>query len=451
MKRLLFPAAALLLLAALLPAQTVIMGFCDPQCPVQPSAAVASQKICGKPDWCMTNPPMIHAATPYTGAATWDQGLSPEAAWVSDGSNIHVYNTVAGGANPCKVPCRLLCQTTWPIKSYVTGMAMDSQNRILYISDSTNTIYTTLVTAPCKFQIRTSCPFPLPGRDYFVTGLAHDQFPHGNHPGLLFIAVSRWNLSTPVPTPIPASTIIFVSSTNSPCNPFCKIAVPSCPPVITFGAATGITFDDCTGHILVTDSKLTGVIAYKYPCSHKFVQCCSAQPVTWYGLGLQRSAAAPGFSVSGQSTRARFPCNLQFPQSCAFTPGYSGGEPHVGNANFKLNFSKGPNPSAFTHAAMIMINWGNRCKAQTLVMPCKEKIILYPLLDSFYWAALVPTGLVAAPPCGLTAATPMPIPNNPVFCGYRFCGQWAVLNVQTMLPAGWVLTLSQQFTVTIGG
>ena len=193
------------------------------------------------------------------------------------------------------------------------------------------------------------------------------------------------------------------------------------------GPGTGLTFDDCLQSVFVTDGNQTAILFYKYPCSFKPAGCCPAKPVFYYGLGMMDSACKPDFKLSGQTTRARYPCNV-IPPVCAITPGYTGGPPYVGNANFKLRFTQGPNPAGYAHAALLMINWGNQCKAQRFKMPCGELIHLYPVINPWFWSAVVPTVAVGAPPCGLTGTFPLPIPVMPALCCFKFCGQWAALN-----------------------
>jgi len=376
---------------------------------------------------------------PWAGATTWDRNLKVPgtpggAVWVSEGRNIAVYIPTNSGG------CKLVCKVPWFYRTNITGMAVDEERRLLFISDDTNVIYTFLILGPCKIKLRTKCKFPILPMGVYLTGLAHDKFRN-----LLFITSAKFS-----PKPTPGSTMLYVSKAGSPCQPFCKYPVKTCGTGALFGTATGLAFDDCLYSVFVTDGTQTAVLAYKYPCAFKPKGCCPAKPVFYFGLGVKDSACRPGFGLSGKTTWARFPCKVK-PPVCSFIPGYAGGPPYVGNANFKLTFTKGPNPKGYKAAALLLINWGNNCKGQPIRMPCRETIFLYPVIDPMFWSTGVPLGLVGPPPCGLSATFPLPIPVLPELCCFKFCGQWVAFDFTPMMPMSWILYMSRQFSVSIGG
>ncbi|HHI67746.1 MAG TPA: hypothetical protein ENJ97_00305, partial [Planctomycetes bacterium] len=168
MKRFLSLTLAGALLAGAASTQTVLTGLGEVPC-LTPYLGLATQKVCSRPSWCMTslkpNPAL------WAGATTWDATL--KAAWVSNGSTYGVvYPSTC--SNSCKCVCKTLCLKMWPIKNYITGMAMNSAKRILFISDSNHAIRTFYAGKPCEIkQIRT-CSIRLPSR-WYITGLAYDK------------------------------------------------------------------------------------------------------------------------------------------------------------------------------------------------------------------------------------------------------------------------------------
>ncbi len=433
MRNLLSLALAGALLAGGSTAQTTLVGLGETSCP-SPYLGLATQKVCAKPTWCMTllkpNPAL------WAGATTWDDTLN--AAWVSNGS---AYGVVRPSAciNPCKCKCQVLCLKMWPIKNYITGMAMNSAKRILYISDSNNTIRTYRVSGPCKITQAAACRFRLPYK-WYVTGLAYDKV-HD----YLFIVTSSFN---PLTVPV---TVVYVSKASSPCNPFCKWQLPKCPKGVP-APATGLAFDPGTNTLFVSDTKgWTHVVKWDGKCAFKAVSCCPSSPVKrYYGLGLKAMECPPRFDVSLKPSWASSPCPNVECQKCDPVPGYAGGAPVVGNLNFRLTLAKGPNPRKYKHFAFILLNFADHCKIQRLLFPCGP-IYLYPVPDPWFHSALAPT--MSTPfKCGLSAAYKLPIPRNPALKCLKFCGQWMVFNLRTgMPPSPWCLTATRKFEVRIGG
>ena len=434
MRRFLSLTLAGALLAGAASTQTLLTGLGEVPCPTTPTLGLATQRVCQKPTWCMTklkpNPAL------WAGATTWDDTL--KAAWVSNGSTYGVvYPSLC--KDPCKCACKTLCLKMWPIKNYITGMAMNSMKRILFISDSNHTIRTFLVGKPCEIKQIRECRVRLPSR-WYLTGLAYDKL-HD----YLFYVTSNFN-----PLTAPA-TVLYVAKASSPCNPFCKWEVPKCPSG-AFGPATGLAFDPCTYTVFVTDAKgKTAVVKWNGKCGFKLASCCPAAPVKrYYGLGLRASACTPYFGTSQKTSWASTPCPNRECQKCDPIPGYAGGLPQVGNHNFRLTLAKGPNPPKYRHFAFLMLNFANHCKIQPLKFPCGP-ILLYPVPDAWFYSTLVPSmgGIMK---CSLSASFRMPIPLNPALCCFKLCGQWAVFNLRMgMPPLPWCLTATKQFSLRIGG
>ncbi len=433
MKRILSLALAGALLAGGASTQTVLTGLGEVPC-LTPTLGLASQKVCRKPTWCMTKFKPNSAL--WAGATTWDAKLG--AAWVSNGSTYGVVYP-SSCQNPCKCVCKTLCVKMWPIKNYITGMAMNSAKRILFISDSNNAIRTFYAGKPCEIKQIRSCSIRLPSHVY-ITGLAYDQV----HDYLFYVA-SDFNPFTP------PATILYVAKASSPCNPFCKWPIIKCPNG-PFGPATGLAYDPSTMTVFVTDAKgKTAVVKWDGKCGFKLVSCCPASPVKrYYGLGLRTAACSPYFGTAGKTTRASMPCPNQECQTCDPVPGYAGGPPQVGNLNFRLTMIKGPNPRKYRHFVFLMLNLGNHCRIQALNFPCGP-IWLYPVPDSWFYSTLVPS-MGGVLKCSLSAQFHLPIPLNPALRCYKFCGQWAVFNLRIgKLPLPWCLTATKEFSVKIGG
>ena len=199
----------------------------------------------------------------------------------------------------------------------------------------------------------------------------------------------------------------------------------------------------------VTDGKSTVSLKYGYPCAFKQISCCPASPVYYYGLALRDSGCKADFGTTGVTTQGRNPCSLT-PPNCAFTPGYSGGLPYAGNSNFKLTFTQGPNPAGYSQSALLFLNFAGHCKARKIPWFCNSTLVLYPLMDSWFFATSAVVLTSGTPPCGLKGSFALPIPNFTGLCCRRVCGQWITFNAKPG-TTNWFLTLSKEFHFTVGG
>lgn len=429
-------------LAASLPAQTTLVGFCTTPCqsPIGPFGGLALQKVCETPNWCMTT--LLLYPEPWAGGTAWDFVLG--AAWTSNGRTLGLVLDSLCSGDPCQCQCKHFCQIPWAGNGMITGLAVDNERRLLFLSEDTNTIYTYSIGGQCQLKELSRCPFGslLPSRSHIVTGLAYDKIRD-----LLFIAAGLFQ-----PSPAPGSTMVYVSKASDPCNPFCKFEVKNCGRSI-LGPATGLAFDDCLRTLFVTDGDLTTELHYAYPCTVKEIGCCPAKPVKYHGLCVRHSACTPDFSTSGSFSQARCPCTA-VPVPCPTLPSYAGGLPYVGNSAFKLTLTQAPNPVGYGNAAVLMLNLADRCREQVFKGPCcGEKLLFYPWVDGYFFSLGVPAGGPSGPPpCGLAVVFPLPIPVAPELCCYQFCGQWMVFGVKPAGPTNeWLLSLSPQFDVRIGG
>ncbi len=431
MKRHVITPVSLALFLGLASAQTqvtygTLVGFAKNKVSSTPYGVLGLQKLCLKPVSCNTTLKYPGPTYCIPGATTWDKGLN--AAWVSNGSWISVIS-------PLFPKCREICKIRWWIRSYVTGMAVDSWNRILYLSDSTNSIYTFRILGPCRLKQISYCHINLPF-GWHIQGLAFDAF----HQDLFYVATK--------PSGTINRNVIYVARAKTPCKAFCKWEVRF--PVMKLGPGTGLTYDCCMGRLVFTDGKWNVIINYKYPCSFKVFKVCSSYNLFWYGLGLYRSAVEPKFQLSGKKTRAWLPKTSNWYPDCPTVPGYRNGEPVMGNPYFTLTVSMGPSPKGMHHVAMVMFNWRGKCVPQQLWLPGSQYVIIYPFFDRFFdsYATIVRMG---PGKCGISSAFRLPIPVDPVVCGYKFCGQWAVGSFSAFIPGRWGITCSRQFTVRIGG
>lgn len=421
--------------AAVLPAQnSTIAGIGNVGAIMPPVIAV--QRICTPADGCTTALPPPPA--PFAGAAAWDDVLG--ALWVSEGTSVSIYLPANGCNPPFQCPCPPLCGPwPWPYpNSFITGMAIDSYQRILWIADHQGWIRWYSIAGPCALQPMGGCQVPLPPGTV-ITGLAFDKLS-----GSILFVTSIWAPITP------GSSILHVAPALMPCQPFCVFPLPGCPGA-PFMPATGLAFDPCSRHAIVTDGGLLMSVAWRQPCAFQVVGCCPSAPVNVYiGLGLMRSACPPAFAGSRAGSWTWMPCVGHGCPQCPAVVGTAGGLPQIGNPSFALTLNQGPNPAGFAAAALLLVNWSNGCTPQRIPFPCGG-CTLFPALDAFFWSALVPPAAGGLPPCGLAASFPLPIPLLPQLCGYRFCGQWAVLDLNPANPGNWCLTFSQQFDVQIGG
>jgi hypothetical protein len=300
-------------------------------------------------------------------------------------------------------------------------------------------IYAFDVIGGCQLQPSNGCQIALqPGE--FIGGLAYDRVTQS-----LFYATATFAPWTP------GSTMVYVAPASSPCQPFCSYSLRSCQYCMV-SPVVGLAFDPCDRVLIATDGLLEPILSWTHPCTFGSCMCCGSAGLEWYGIALKRSACAPVFHTSGICSHAHHPCAGHGCPMCRPLPGHDGGPPQVGNPSFALTLSDGPNPGGYGAAAWLLLSGANACRPQALPMPCGLQLTLYP--DRFLGIAsfVVPMVVSGQPPCGLSATAPLPIPAMPGLCGTALCGQWAVVNAR---PSGsgsdWCITLSEQFSLEVGG
>ena len=206
-------------------------------------------------------PPVL----PYAGGTAYDSVLGQ--ILVSDGFRIiHVdHDTCSTVCGPYQPPI-----TT---SSVVTGLAMDEVQKVLWISDSSNTLSK---TTGCPATLVSSCRMAMPV-GYTVAGLASDDLR-----GLLFYAAGDWGMTPPRPN------LVVVAKTSSPCTPLCTIQVTGCG-TNPMNPITGLGFDPITSTLFMTDGRQTLESKFDLQnCTLSEVRCCGGvQPVNEPYVGLE--------------------------------------------------------------------------------------------------------------------------------------------------------------------
>ena len=415
--------------------QTKIIGLASTNCS-STNLGLATQDICSKPDWCMTDL-KENTAVSWAGAATWDSVLG--AAWVSDGSYYAVIKPKTGCTNPCQCQCTKICSAQWPIKTYITGMAIDSNARILFISDSNNFIYTYTIARPCSITQKTSCKWKNMPQFSYITGLAYSKFFK-----YLFVLVSSFS---PFSSPV---SYIYVAKASSPCTPMFSWKVPECS-MTNPAPCIGLAYDDCRRTLFISDSNgMVRMAEWDTATNFRFLGCCKANPIKkYYGLGVTKSGCKSSFGISGKESSASNPCPNKNCPTCSMTIGYTGGEPVAGNTNFKVTVTNVPKPVSSLHYGIIFINLNGNCSPNNLGLPCGP-IILYPNFGIFLHADFT-TISIGSGNCGIKAEYPIPIPPVVWYCCHKMCGQFLFVSFDRTNFSSWCFKASKEFWFVIGG
>ena len=412
--------------------QTLVVGICNAKCPTGLTPAIATQKFicserfcCDKPTWCLINERPVPQA-PWAGASTYDSYYN--ATWISEGRLINAY-LLNYCSYPCKCKCKMVCRQVmkWPYNSNITGMAINTPERLLYISDDMNYIYTFKIISLCNLKLLKRCRMSNIPNYRKITGLAYScrklpKLPYGS----LFVVESKWPNS-------PLSTRIHIVQLDAnyyaTCQDLCFTLLPYCYGRDPLDSATGVTYDPCSSMLFITDGKKTTVLKWywSYYCKYKTICCCmNYSPVIYYGLGLKRSCdCVPTCSTGGSfSWCSNTPkCGRCYPYPKCRT------RPMLGNRNFALYFDWGPSPSGFHNHAWISIDFTNMCSPKTIgVNLCGAfcNMIYYPSWGGSVIYS-VPTSHMGGS-CTLTGEFKFPIPCDPDLCCSKFCLQWIILN-----------------------
>ncbi len=338
------------------------------------------------------------AFTSYAGGTAYDARY--RTVWVSDGRVLAEY-AVRG----CKPRCKPRKAYLLDSNAYVSGLAI-AQKKPRLFQLATKHYYFEVVTydlkgcpkpiARCSYKFPTTGGFirPLAG------GIAYDEANDN-----LFISISYRN-------PVGGfNHVVFVSKASSPCKPFCKAKIMTC----SKNFVTGLAYDNCMHELYATDGKVTQIhfTSTKNPCLIKLGPCCKKQiPSRYRGLSL-----IPGFKpgVKGKSCSQK-PC----PTCNSMFASWGGGDPVLGNQNFKLTLHNAPS--------------GGLGIAILKAGPCSNQGI--PFLCGKFYAINGPTILVGATflagsgGCSGNGAIAAPLPAAPqiahAICGKPLCAQWLV-------------------------
>ena len=339
---------------------------------------------------CLPAMPNAAGVPAFAGGTAWDPTRS--AVWVTNGKQLGLFAAAT---------CTTLCPPfALPMPDPATGLAFLRSRGLLLVSDAQNRL--TVCKPACgTLTVQNQCQAFSPGANQFVIGgLAVSEVRD-----LVFYAASNW-----LPT-VPPGPTLFVAKPATPCQYFCKIAIPACA-TASLGPISGAAYDECGDLVWVTDGQVAVALRCNLTtCTAQVAACCRLPTVAepWIGLCMQPS---PPLS-SGQS------CTAPACPSCPALRHGLLGDPVLGNPSFALQLAGAPaNAQAF-----VVLNIGRCGGGLTLPPFCGP--LLVPLQPSPLLLGGFPTGGSIA--CTGTAVAGLPIPPNPAFCGAVLSSQYLAL------------------------
>ncbi len=346
--------------------------------------------------------------------------------WTSDG------NVIEGRLmRSCGLVCKMKATKVLnPLKRpVVSGLAIANwKNRMFQLETYPGmmAIVTYARSGKCWKPIA-KCALTL-GGNWVAGGLAYDE-PRD----LLYYTISQATATGGW------QNVLMVARANTPCKPFCKIPLKQC----FNGMITGLAYDCCTNVLPGTTARglyaTYGNVTQRlfvfdpFKCQIKIdPNCCKKGNRPWRGLAI-----IPGWKSGrfGKSCSGK-PC----PNCPLMTAGLAGGDPSLGNSNFRYVLGNAPGGKL----AFLFMNGGNCTNGVQLGNFCG---LFYPALvpSPFYFGPTVISGMG----CLGSAVQPLPIPPIPSLCGRTFCGQFLVLCFKTNpFTIGFSMSNAVSFTVT---
>ncbi len=319
--------------------------------------------------------------------------------WSSDGQRLEEW--LLGS-------CKKLCTVKPMIQyrgSYITGLAMADEERILWQLESQPGAYGLL-----PYDAR-KCP-PVPLRGGCVQKLSN---PRGIAGGLAYDEVRKllyYAISEPGFTGYISTLYVAPAAMGKACAPICKLSLKSCR--VGWGAITGLAYDSCTQRLYITDGTETKILLAINPakCQWKDLSCCKKQSSgRWMGL-----AVIPGWSQSAKGK----PC---IGKGCAFCPKLDlrlvGGDPSLGNRDFGIAVTGGP----LNSFGLLVLGSGPCTQGLRLPFFCGA---LYPALAPLPPLLFPAAALTGSTQCSGSTTVPLPVPVIPSLCRQSFCAQWLV-------------------------
>ena len=321
--------------------------------------------------------------------------------------------------------CRVVCWvgSTKVGKGVVSGMTISPKNRRLW----------TIETDPGylgiqEYDISNCKPKPVKGTRVALKtnetscGIAYDE-----ENDLLIYVVT-------VAGRIPQNRLV-VARPSDPGNQLCSIAVPNCPPPQrTFYDVTGMTYDECSKTLHLTDG--TSLKQAKFTdlpnCKATFTACC--QKDTSNGARFRSLSLMPAWAQKSLGNGcASAPCT----RCLRTTLSTMGGDPALGNPSFGFELTYAPQGSVG-----VMFLGGGACstgiKLPFLCVP------FYPQLAGMIMSPAITT---TGTSCSATAKYPLPIPVMTALCNQKFCTQ-----VLTLCPSsqgvGWGGSNGLEFNIS---
>jgi hypothetical protein len=334
----------------------------------------------------------------YSGGTAYDARY--RTVWVSDGKILAEY-AVRG----CKPRCKPMKAVLLDPSAYVSGLAI-SQKKPRLFQLATKHYYFEVVTydlrkcpkavARCAFKFPTNGGLVRP----LAGGIAYDEVNDR-----LYISISYRNPQGGY------DHLVYVTNASSPCKPICKARIMNC----SKNLVTGLAYDNCKRELYATDGQATQVhfVSANNPCLLKIGFCCKKQiPSKYRGLSL-----IPGFKPGSKGKScSQKPC----PTCNTMLASWGGGDPVMGNQNFKLTLNNGP-----SGGIGIVVLRGAACSNLGI-----------PFLCGKFYAINGPIILVAATflggsgGCTGNGSVPVPLPASPAIaqalCGKSLCAQWLV-------------------------
>ena len=267
------------------------------------------------------------ALAPWAGGVAHDPG--DRATWISDGLVL----TKVDARNACVTVCGPFPAPNLPAGVFVTGLAYNESQRLLFVSHSNNSNFVYQVST-CALTLLNSCSLTVP-TNHIVSGLATDDTS-----GLLFYASSPW-------LGFGAPSEIHVALQTSPCTSICPATVP----VNNAGIvpdATGLGFDPCRQELYFTDGNDIYEMQWVAPCSLSKTTSCpgvSGQLLTGLCVLPSTEVQSGAICFSGSSP------------NCPTMQHVLRGDPSIGNLTFSLDAVNLPMPSL----AMLFLDLGVSC------------------------------------------------------------------------------------------
>lgn len=407
----LFAGVIATLVAVATPAQAVrgnLIGFAsDSSTTLQPeilrqTLCTAGARVCPSP---LPPPSVAHAG----GAAysAFNRSL-----WHTQGTRL-----VETGIDNCQLVCAVAANLVLGPNSVATGLTVcESRYQLLQLESIPGTAaLSTFHTRSCPPAVIAACRVDLPTVRHLAGAVALDE-----RDGLILYATSVFGAVVP-------ANVVLVARDSDPCTILCSFEATACGNGARLGAITGMTYDDCTRLLYLTDGTQTAVYTNRVgttPCDFQIVGCCERSPgvpnFVWHGFDIEpRHPTTVGVNCLGRGC-----------PTCTSMSLTALGDPTVGNPRFALSVDNAPGGSFFQLGLA-----AGPCRPVGFPIFCGN---WHTDLGTLVLLPLVPLG--GTGPCDGSAILGLPIPKDYALCGAALCAQGIVICRPVTLPPALGLT-----------